>query len=487
MGKDLQIFICHERNHRRSSGDKRDYFMIISLEKKENCRGDVQAEVPEADVSKHRHKVVRECKMQASIPGYRPGKIPNAVVEKRFAKEISDYLSGMLVDEVVQELEKEKNCEVLRVTEEKAVDANLDGTYTIKLEVLLKPEFTLPDYEGIPVNLPDIQIDEAAVDEAVENYRQSCATRVDLPEDATTEMGHLVMIDFTSYKDETPLAELLPEDVESSVAEGKEQWIKLDEETFLAGFCGNLLDLKAGDTAEFDLDMPEDLFPEESEIANLNGEPLHFSVTIRKVAELQVPELTDAFLKERLGEEVDMDALREELRGRLERDLEIELDKLKKNRVLEWLHNQMEFEPPPEMVVQATQNRVDTLVNHNLERGISEDEILEHQAEIIENAGEQAKQSVKTDFILSEIAIEEELSATQEDLINAITAHANQAEIKPDKLVKQLQKQDRIRDLASSIALTKALEFVVSKANITLVPPDTGEEEDSPFHATPES
>src|SRR5437763_8621985 len=123
----------------------------------------------------------------ARIPGYRPGKAPKQVIERKFRKEIQDELTKALVSKSYREAIEEKQLRVVSLTDVGDVEFGDDRSMRFKATVVTAPVFDLPDYKIIPVQLPDTTVNEAEVDAAIERLREQTADFVDVPD---RELAH---------------------------------------------------------------------------------------------------------------------------------------------------------------------------------------------------------------------------------------------------------------------------------------------------------
>jgi len=118
----------------------------------------------------------------AKIPGYRPGKAPRAVIDKRFRKEIQDELTKKLVSKSYQQAVEQEQLRVASLTNIEDIQFRRRQVDALRATVVTAPEFELPDYKNIPVELPDTKVSDAEVEEALERLREQTADFVDVPE-----------------------------------------------------------------------------------------------------------------------------------------------------------------------------------------------------------------------------------------------------------------------------------------------------------------
>ena len=182
--------------------------MNIRLEKKEKCLAALSIEVPAETVASERAKILKAFIRQARIPGFRPGKAPRAVIEKAHAEDISQEVESRLIQNSFQEALKEnEDLKVLNVKNPENVTHQADGSFTFDAELITSPEFSLPDYKGLNIEVPKVEVTDGIVDENLDQLRQRFADYEDI-EDRAAEKGDLAVIDYTATIDGKPLEEV---------------------------------------------------------------------------------------------------------------------------------------------------------------------------------------------------------------------------------------------------------------------------------------
>ncbi len=194
-------------------------------------------------VSKEWDAIASNYSRYARIPGYRPGKAPRQVIEKKFRKEIQDELTKALVSKSYHEAIEEKKLRVVSLTDVGDVEFGEDRSMRFRATVVTAPEFELPDYKQISVQLPPITVSEAEVDAAVERLREQTADFVDA-KDRALAMGDFAVLDFTGAIDGIPIAEIVPE-ASKNLHGGKKFWLHLAPENFLPKFCEQIVGMKS--------------------------------------------------------------------------------------------------------------------------------------------------------------------------------------------------------------------------------------------------
>src|SRR6201987_710165 len=149
--------------------------MKVEVEKQPGSVSKLQIELPAEEVSKEWNAIENNFARFAKIPGYRPGKAPRAGIDKRFRKEIQDELTKKLVSKSYHEAVEQEQLRVASLTNIEDIEFGEDKSMRFRATVVTAPEFELPHYKNIPVQVPDAKISEAEVEEAIERLRDQSA------------------------------------------------------------------------------------------------------------------------------------------------------------------------------------------------------------------------------------------------------------------------------------------------------------------------
>src|SRR3989442_6381292 len=168
--------------------------MKVHVEKKPESVSTLKIELPPDEVSKEWDTMANSFARFAKIPGYRPGKAPRAVVDKRFRKEIQDEVTKKLVSQGYREAIEQKKLRVASLTNLEDVQFGEDKSMRFQATVVTAPEFKLPEYKNIPVQLPPTKVANEDVDLALERLREQSADFVDVPERGL-EMEDFAVVD----------------------------------------------------------------------------------------------------------------------------------------------------------------------------------------------------------------------------------------------------------------------------------------------------
>jgi trigger factor len=432
--------------------------MKVEVEKQPGSVSTLQIELPPEEVSKEWDAIANSFARFAKIPGYRPGKAPRAVIEKRFRKEIQDELTKKLVSKSYHEAIEQEQLRVASLANIEDVQLGDDKSMRFRATVVTAPEFELPEYKNIPVQLPETKISEAEIDAALERLRDQSADFVDVPERGL-EMGDFAVIDFEGSSDGRPVSEIAPQ-ASKNLHGGKKFWLRLAPDNFLPKFCEQLIGQKPGETRVVTIDFATDFTVKE-----LAGKQANYNVTVREIKQKVLPNLDDDLANKLITGKTLAD-LREVIEHDLAHEKEHERERVKEGQVVKYLHERIQFELPPALLKNETRRILADLVQRNRERGITDEMLKGKEKELIETAAGLAAHRLKTNFILHRIADRESIKVSREDINARLREEAARYNIPVEKMRKELQEHDGLDAVAEQILLGKTLDFL--KANVSV-------------------
>jgi trigger factor len=435
--------------------------MNATVETLPNCLANLRVEVGIDALQQVREKVVRGYVNQARIPGFRLGKTPRALIEKRFSKDIAEQTESDLVSESLTAVIREKGLRVLRVRGVEDVKTEPAG-FSFSATLVTVPEFELPEYKGIPVavlSATEAQKEEA-VDKNLEDLRARQADFVDLSEDRGAAMEDFVVVDYKGTIAGQPVHETFPK-VGQILSANEGFWVRMTEEAFFPGFCRHLVGARPGEVREFQIEVPSE-FP----VEGFGGQKLDYVVTVKEIKIRVLPELNDEFAAS-LAPDKTLDEVRSLIRAEVERRYQADTDSFKRDAVMEHLLSKVECELPEDMARAESNQVLAEVVEENQRRGVSQEMLRENEKELVASASQTARNRLKGSFILSRIAELENIHPTREDVLGRIAAIAQRADMPLEKAIKEVGKRGMIQQIESDIVTSKALDFVLSHAVVT--------------------
>jgi trigger factor len=432
--------------------------MKVEVETQPGSVSTLCIELPSEEVSKEWDAIATSFARFARIPGYRPGKAPRAVIEKRFRKEIQDELRKKLVSKSYHAAIEQKQLRVASLANIEDVQFGDDKSMRFRATVVTEPEFELPDYKNIPVQLPETKVSEAEIGTALERLRDQSADFVDVP-GRELQMGDFAVIDFEGSIDGKPISEIASQ-ASKNLHGGKKFWLHLAADNFLPGFCEQIAGQKRDETRKITIAFPAD-FP----VKEIAAREASYTVTLREIREKVLPALDDAFASKLVAGKTLAD-LRHIIEHDLEHEKEHERERAKEGQIVKYLHERIQFELPPALLKNETRHALGEVVQRNRERGIPDEMLKDKEKELIESAAALAAHRLKTNFILHRIAEREKIQTSRQDIDSRIRTEADRYGVSPDKMRHQLQEHDGLSTLAEQVLLGKTLDFL--KANVSV-------------------
>jgi trigger factor len=438
--------------------------MNVVVENLPNCLATLRVEVEPEKVSKTMEQLVRDFTQQAKIPGYRPGKAPRAVIEKRYKKEIREELEKKLLGDSTREAIAEKKLRVLQLAGVDDVQLGEDQKMSFTATVVTQPEFEVPEYKGLAIEAKSSEVTDKEIEESLENLREQAADFTDVPERGAA-MDDFIVVDYEGTIGGEPVHKLFPK-AGKPLSGNQDFWIRMTPEAFFPGFAAQLVDAKAGETREFEIEVPAD-FP----VEGMPGQKIQYKVTLKAIKEKVLPPMDDAFANT-IAKGKTLAELREMAREELGRQKAADVESSKRAGVMKQLLEKVECELPQGLVRQETQRILSDVVRENQARGVTEEVLKENEKELVGVAAQNARERLKGTFILLRIAEKEGLKVTREELFGRIATLAQKYEMSFEKMLKELEKRNAIDQISEEIVTAKALDFLISNASVTSAPAD---------------
>ena len=432
--------------------------MDIKIDKTSDCQATLTAIATPAEVTAIKDAAINAFAKNARIPGFRPGKAPKSVIAKRFAEGIADELDARIKADVQdQALEENPELKVLDFGTP-TTSQEEDGSYKLVSTLTIVPEFELPEYMGIEVSIPSDEVSDDEVQETLQKYAESSAEHVVV--ERASAKGDIVVIDFKTSVEGTPTAEYCGKPV--GFMEGREgHWVAIEEDSFMPGLPQGLEGVSAGEEKELVLTMKED-FP----ISDLAGKDVTFSCTVKEVREKQVPEITEELFAAALpGKSLDeiKDIVRENLKSNKERAN----DEAKADQISEKIADQLTFALPADLVERENDNTVQRKVYAAIQAGNYD--IAKDMDALRADSVKETERNLRVYFALQEIAAKENVTVTDQELLEAMSRMAEQAQEKNLKnFIRKMYRENRVTGIRLSIVTSKVLDLLARNAKVTV-------------------
>ena len=425
--------------------------MSLQLEKLEHNMAKITIEVPAEEMSKAVQAAYQKNKNQISIPGFRKGKVPFAMVEKMYGKGVflEDAANAVIpgaYEKAVSECEEEiVSAPVINVIQ---LEADKDFIFTA--EVALKPEVELGKYKGVKIDKIDVEVTEEEVTEMIERERKNNAREITV-EDRPVKDGDKTIIDFEGFVD----------GVAFEGGKGEDYELVIGSHSFIDTFEDQLIGKAIGEEVEVNVTFPEEYHADE-----LAGKPAMFKVVIKEIKEDELPELDDEFASE-VSEYETFAEYKENVKKGLEESKAQKAADEKERAAIEAVIEDAKMDIPEAMVSTTQRQMMDEFAQRIMSQGLSFDQYLQFtgmtEDKMLEQIKPQAEMRIKSRLVLEAVAKAEGIEASEEDFNKEVEKIAGMYQMDVDKakeMIGEMGKEEIMKDLA----ISKAAEFVRDNA-----------------------
>ena len=418
------------------------------------------------EVSVHEAKLLKEFKQQAKIPGFRAGKAPDSMVRSRFAKDMKQELKQRVVSQAHQDGVAVADFEVFNIVDmdDGEIVSGQEATITFTVDVV--PDFELPSYEGLKVNEAS---SEASEEEVTKTLDQLLGQRAEFNvADKAAEKGDYVQCGYEGKIGKELVADLVPDATMYGSQETTWEEAGSEDAPGVRAIIDGLVGMKAGDTKEVTMEYPEDFKPEV-----LAGKTAVYSLEAKEVREKVMPEMDEAFFTSLQVK--DKAELLERLAENITNQKKQQNANAERQQITEGLLNSVDFPVPQSGIDSETDSVLRDFMQRNMQQGVSKDDLEKHKESLHDGASKAAHDRIKSRLILTKIAEKEKIQVENEDFSRMIMMEAQQSGQNPEKLVKELRKdQNRINNMRREIILGKTMDLLLEKAEREPVEPAKG-------------
>ncbi|QFU04453.1 Trigger factor [Pseudoalteromonas sp. THAF3] len=418
--------------------------MQVSVETTQGLERRLTITVPSENVETEVKKRLQQLSKTQRIDGFRPGKVPVSIIKKRYGTAVLQEVAGELMQRnYIEAIVSEKiNPAGAPSFAPKTLETGKDLEFEATFEVY--PEVELQGLDKIAVEKPAVEVKDEDLENMLETLRKQHASWKESDDKAGE--NDRVTIDFVGTID--------GEEFEGGKAEDFP--LELGQGRMIPGFEDNIVGKKAGEEVVADV-----TFPEEYHAENLKGKAAQFTITVKKVEVQELPELNDEFAKLFGITEGGVDALKEEVKKNMSRELDQAVKAKVKEQAIEGLLKQNEVDVPKALVEQE----IDALRKQAAQRfGGDANNMPELPAELFQ---EQAIKRVKTGLLLGEVIKANEIEADDakvEELINTMAS----AYEDPSEVVEYYKSNDQLMQQMRNVAMEEqAIDALLANAKVT--------------------
>ena len=395
---------------------------------------------------------ISELAPKASIPGFRPGKVPHKIIKSRFGKQIF----GEVVNESLNNASKKivDDFKINAATQPKMDVKSLDEGEDIKVDysVEVMPEFKVPDLTKFKITRPVVKVQEKQVDESLERIATQNTKTEKIKKDRKTRLNDTVVIDFEG--------KINNEVFEGGTAKGHH--LKIGSNSFIPGFEDKLIGKNSGQNFNIDLNFPKDYQAKE-----LAGKKVIFNVTINEIREDIKTQINDEFAKS-LGLD-NLESLKKNVREQIVNQHSVQSRSKMKREILDSLANSLEFELPNTLVedeyqsvciaMKQNQGNVNDQKDRDNDEGMSKTEK--------DDALTISKRRVRLGLILAEIGRLNNIKVEEKDTQNAMMQELQRYPGREKEILDYFKKNPNAQNqLSGPVFEDKIIDFILELADV---------------------
>lgn len=412
--------------------------MLKTVEDISTTKKRLKIEIPTAEIESEIQSGLRGVQKKAKIPGFRPGKAPLSIIEKRFGKDVEGDVMERLVPRYYANALKEANIKpVSRPEFETPPELKRNLPMEMTLTVEIRPEVESLKYEGVKVKEIPVKVEQEEIEESLKKLQER--RTIYEPAEEAASHGDLVVLDYET----------------SGEGEGqtyKDQTYKVGHGNMPQSFADEITGMKKGESKEFKISFPGD-FPS----PDVAGKEVGFKVEAREVKKPVLPEIDDEFAKD-VGFD-DLAALKKHIEEQITKQKEATVRKMQKAEVVSKILADHPFEAPSSMVEAELQR----LVMEAKHAGRTESEEA-----IREEFRPQAENHVRATILLDIVGEKENVNVTEEEARNRLAELAERLGMTQENIMKYYVARDGSLDgLRNEIFEEKVLDILLERADVS--------------------
>lgn len=426
--------------------------MTANWEKIEKNQGVLTVEVAAERVDAALDKAFKKVAAKVNVPGFRKGKVPRSLFEKRFGVE-SLYQDALdiLLPEAYMEAVAETGITPVDRPEVDVQQIGKGQELKFTAKVTVKPEVQLGEYKGLEIAAPSVEVTEEDISAELKQLQQRHAELVVLEEGAV-ENGDTVVIDFEGFLEGVPF--------EGGKAE--KYSLEIGSGSFIPGFEEQLVGMEKGGEKDIDVTFPENYQSEE-----LKGKPVVFKIKLHDIKRKNLPELDDEFAKD-VSEFDTLEEYKQDIAKRLGERKEQNAQREKENAVVEKASDAAEIEIPEAMI----NNEVDTMLedfgNRLKMQGMTLEMYFSFSGQTEEDLKGQmkgdAEKRVRQGLVLEAISSAEAIEATEEEVTEELEKMAKQYQRDVEELRSILTANGNLDSLKRDLVTRKTVQFLLDNS-----------------------
>ncbi len=421
--------------------------LTVDVQKIGPCKKHVVVTVPAADIAAVRDSAVSELADTAAVPGFRVGRVPRSLLEKRFKDEIVAQVKQKVLLQSLEQLSEDNSIDPINQPDinVESLDIPDEGDFRYEFDVEVRPEFDIPDYKSFTISRPVGEITDKEFAAFRQEFLLSYSERNTVQRPA--QRGDLVICNVKFIHNGKAIRE-------TDGLTLQLQPVLRFHDSVLDGFDALMAGVVTGDERSAEMTISV-----QSSVVEMRGERVRMDVEVLSVQELVLPRIDKEFL-----DRMDCDSEQElevVLRQALERQIEFQQRQATRQQVLEKIVDSANWDLPESLVKQQTENALRREVLEMSQAGFTREQIAARENQIRQNAIENTRQALKEHFVLDRIATKEEIECDQEDIDRELAMMARQNGEPLRRVRARMVKSGMIENLEAQLRERKAVDFIL--------------------------
>ena len=395
-------------------------------------------------------EVYKAQKDRFSVDGFRKGKAPRSIIEKKYGEGIffEDAINNLFSKSYPQAV-GELSLDVIDSPRAEFDQIKKGEGFTVTITVECYPEITVKDYKGVEIEAVSAEVTDEDIEEDLKAKAKRNARMIAV--DRPAQEGDTVLIDYEGWVGDTQF--------EGGTAE--RQPLKLGSGTFIPGFEEQLIGVSTGEDKDVKV-----TFPEEYHAEDLAGKEAVFKCKVHEIKEEEIPEINDEFVKD-ISEFDTLDEFKADIRKELEKSKAARAENSMKNSVLAKVFDANDIDVPKPLVESELDSTLSEFDQQLRAQGLNLNQYMEYigknAAELRDELREEAEKKVKTRMIVTAVADQEDFEVTDEEISGEIEKMGKQYGLEADK-IREMLGAENIGMLAGDIKIRKAVDFMYDNA-----------------------
>ena len=422
--------------------------MSVQVENLEHNMAKLTINVSAEELEKALDSAYKKQKGQISVPGFRKGKVPRAMIEKMYGAGVFyEDAANILMQQTYPAAIDESGVDIVSRPTVDVVQIEKGKEFIYTAEVAVRPDVTLGKYMGVTVTKIDTTVTDEEVDAELENQRNKNARTVTVTDRPVAE-GDTAVIDFEGFVD----------GVAFEGGKGENHPLEIGSHTFIDTFEDQLVGKNTGDEVEVNV-----TFPEKYQAEDLAGKPATFKVKINEIKTKELPELDDEFAQDAAGVDT-LAEYKEELKKNLTEKKETEAKKTKEDEAIKKIIDKSKMDIPEAMISTQCETMVEEFAQRIAQSGLTMEQYLQFSGMTVDQLKEQVRPEaltrIQSSLVLEQIAKDENIEVTDADVDAEVEKMAKAYGMEPDKLKEYMGDAEK-ESMKKDIAITKAVDLIM--------------------------